>query len=79
MGTKLPGFPQLLQPLPDYSEDYKERTTGTPVQLHVPRSSKDPQSCKATRDNQQSVFDAYFPITVCAYFLSKFSPAVEKT
>ncbi len=36
-----------MQPLPDYSEDYRERTSGTPVQLPVlPQNSEEPRSCR---------------------------------
>ncbi len=63
MGAKLEGFPQLMQPLPEYSEDYRERTSGTSVQLPVfCQNSEDPRRCKATRDNQRTVFDACFAI-----------------
>ncbi len=80
MGAKLSGFPQLMQPLPDYSEDYRERTSGILVQLAVlPQSSDERWGCKVTRRNQHSVFDACFAMTVCAYFLSKFCPVVEIT
>ncbi len=77
MGAKLEGFPQLIPLLPDYSEDYRERTSGTLVQLPVlPRRSEDPQSCKATGDDQRSAYEACLAITVYVYFLSKFFAAV---
>ncbi len=69
MGAKLVGFPQILQSLPDYSKAYRERTSGTLVQLPVLcQNNEDPRRCKATRDNQWTVFDACFAITVCVLF-----------
>ncbi len=69
-GTILSVFPQIMQPLPHYSEDYGERTSCTLTQLSVlPRTSEDLRSCKANRDKQRSVIDACFAKTVFAYFL----------
>ncbi len=71
-------IPQLTQPLPDYSEDYGERTCFTPVQLPVrPQSSEEPHGCKVTRNSQRSVCDACFATTVCPCFLCIFFPAVQ--
>ncbi len=77
MGAKLEGLPHLMTPLPEDSEDYRERTCGISVQLPVlPQNSEDLRSCKATRDNQRSAYEACLAITVYVYFLSKFFAAV---
>ncbi len=48
----------------DYSEDYRETTRGTLVQLPVLcQNSEELRSCKATRGNQRSVFDDCFANT----------------
>ncbi len=72
MGAKLEGLPHLMTPLPKDSEEYRERTSGISVQLPVlPQNSKDRRSCKATRDNQRSAYEACLAITVCEQILCR--------